>query len=82
MTQIEKEILKLLQGNGGGYHSEDTLFSDFLKAHKEYVSNQQSVRKAIKNCISKGYIAHDEYPDRWIHTTDEGRAAMENCAAD
>lgn len=74
-TNVEKQLLLFLNNhNDGQYRSEDLLFAHFMELHSaEYIDNQHIVRDAIDRCIKNNYIAHDSYPEYFIHITEKGR---------
>jgi len=64
---IENIVVKVFSSMGGEAHSEDLLFAEVLKQHKELVDNQADVRKAIASLLQKGVIVHDSKMPLWIH---------------
>ena len=63
LTQIEKiviDVLSQMASGSGEAHSEDLLFTEVLKTHKEFYSKQTEIREAISSLIQKGIIIHDE----------------------
>ena len=69
LTQNEQIVVKVLSkmaSESGKARSEDLLFIEVLKTHREFSSKQTEIREAIFSLIQKGIIIHDEKIPMWI----------------
>lgn len=60
------DVLASMATGNGEAKSEDLLFSEVLKIHKELVDSQVEIRKAINELIEDGTIIHDSTMKSWI----------------